>query len=57
MRLGHIAQWIEHQVPVLGVGGSSPSMLVLKLCVKGFRLLKVDGTMEIVKLRLKFMRY
>ncbi len=25
---GHIAQWIEHQVPVLGVGGSSPSMLV-----------------------------
>lgn len=25
---GHIAQWIEHQVPVLGVGGSNPSMLV-----------------------------
>ena len=25
---GHIAQWIEHQIPVLRVGGSNPSMLV-----------------------------
>ncbi len=28
---GHVAQWIEHQVPVLRVGGSNPSMLVRKL--------------------------
>jgi release factor glutamine methyltransferase len=25
-----VAQWIEHQIPVLRVGGSSPSMLMLK---------------------------
>jgi hypothetical protein len=24
---GHVAQWIEHQVPVLRVGGSNPSVL------------------------------
>ncbi len=28
MLLGHVAQWIEHQIPVLRVGGSNPSMLV-----------------------------
>ena len=27
-RRGHVAQWIEHQIPVLRVGGSNPSMLV-----------------------------
>ena len=26
---GHVAQWIEHQVPVLRVGGSNPSVLIL----------------------------
>ncbi len=34
---GHVAQWIEHQIPVLGVGGSNPSMLVsLKANLAGF---------------------
>jgi hypothetical protein len=28
--LGHVAQWIEHQIPVLRVGGSNPSMLIAK---------------------------
>ncbi len=27
---GYVAQRIEHQVPVLGVGGSTPSVLVQK---------------------------
>lgn len=27
---GHVAQWIEHQIPVLRVGGSNPSVLVKK---------------------------
>jgi release factor glutamine methyltransferase len=37
-----VAQWIEHQIPVLRVGGSSPSMLMLKdnlnWCITGIEL-------------------
>lgn len=28
MERGRVAQWIEHQIPVLGVEGSNPSVLV-----------------------------
>lgn len=31
---GYVAQWIEHQIPVLRVGGSNPSILVLIKALK-----------------------
>ena len=40
MVCGHVAQWIEHQVPVLRVGGSNPSVFVKFLGVSfGYSLI------------------
>ena len=49
---GHVAQWIEHQIPVLRVGGSNPSMLVKSEAtkiqvIKGFKGLQERSFTEI----------
>ncbi|GBF85879.1 hypothetical protein AsFPU3_2948 [Aphanothece sacrum FPU3] len=41
---GHVAQWIEHQVPVLRVGGSNPSVFVLIVVAQSSLVNTMIGT-------------